>query len=579
MARADQSGIHASMRSLYLLLAPASLLLVGQPGLAAPGRGAALVPPGRVPALTTAQGKLQGVVRHGVIEYRGIPYAMPPQRWSLPQPLAGWQGLRDAGSFGPACPQLARFQLTEASSEEDCLSLNVSRPRLIPPGRRLPVLVWIHGGAFVGGSANLYRLDALARQDLVVVSVNYRLGVLGFMPHPAFERGSNGNLGLLDQREALRWVQRNIAAFGGDPTNVTLAGESAGAGSICMHLAAPEFSRGLFHKAVVISGGCLMPLPSVERYSQLGSAIATSVGCPQIERAQLLACLRSQPLTALLQAGDRATQGQTMTFGPSIGASLATPRSMAEALAQGRVHNVPLLMGGARDELRLYIGYEQQSPQPITAANYADRLIAHFGTAEAPLDADRRQRILARYPLSDPHRAAETLGSVISHYNPQVGINNCLYLHAAASLRRRIGMPLFGFEFADPQALVLGVGITAMPDPGMEFGAVHSAALNYLFPHLSNTSRIDAPDLLPASEPLAKQMQQMVATFASHGVPSVTGLPAWPRIHGDNNTHRKVGSDAEKTVMLLMPGQSALYDAAAYHACHFWRELFPQQLS
>jgi len=564
------------MRTLSFLLA--ALGLSAMPAVAGAGE---LVPPGRTPVIPTPQGPVRGLVRNGVIEVRGIPYAQIPERWSPPQPAGNWKELLDGASFGPACPQQARFGLTEASDAEDCLSLNVSRPRSIPVGRRLPVLVWIHGGAFVGGSSNLYRLDALARQGLVVVSVNYRLGVLGFMPHPAFDPATNGNLGLLDQREALRWVQRNIAAFGGDPANVTVAGESAGAGSICMHLAAPELSRGLFHKAVVMSAGCLAPLPTVQEYSALGTTIATRVGCTQKEPALLLACLRSKPLVdpvyrekGLLQAGAWATQGRTLTFGPSIGPSGANPRSMVKALAQGKVLNVPLLMGGARDELRLYMGYEQQSPDPITAANYADRLFVHYRTdAEQNLNPDspplkgRRERILARYPLRDTNRAPETIGSVISHYNPKVGISNCLYLHTATQMGKRIGMPIYGFEFADPNALVLGVGITATPDPRMEFGAVHSSALNYLFPHLSNTSRIDGPDLLPASQPLADQMQQMVATFAAKGVPSAAGLPAWPIFKG--GTH----------VMRLMPGTSAAYDASAYHSCSFWRDLFPEQLS
>lgn len=555
------------MSSVPPLVVGAALLVLGASVTAAGDSHAAPIPPGRTAVLTTPQGPLRGVVRNGVIEYRGLPYAVRPERWSPPLLSPGWQGLRDAGSFGPACPQQARFNLTEASSEEDCLSLNVSRPVSIAPGRRLPVLVWIHGGAFVGGSANLYRLDALARQGLVVVTANYRLGVLGFMPHPAFDPATNGNLGLLDQREALRWVQRNIAAFGGDPSQVTLAGESAGAGSICQHLAAPELSRGLFHKAIVISGGCLMPLPTVESYGQLGSTIATAAGCPQSTRAPLLACLRAKPVEALLRAGDQATRGKTMTFGPSIGASQATPRSMADALAQGKVHNVPVLMGGARDELRLYIGYDQQSTNPITAENYPDRLLDHYATPEEPLDAGRRQRILARYPLSDPRRAPETLGSVISHYNPQVGINNCLYWHTASALRRRIGMPIYGFEFNDPKALVVGVGIAATPDPQMDFAAVHSSVLNYLFPHLSNTSRIDAPDLLPQSQPLAFQMQQIVASFARAGVPTAAGLPHWPVFQNGNS------------VMLLSPGNSGPYNAEAYHGCSFWRELFPSRLT
>ena len=550
------------------------LVALGLAAMPAVAGAEALVPPGRTPVIATPQGPVRGVVRNGVIEVRGIPYARKPDRWSPPQPAGDRKELHDGGSFGPACPQLARFGLTEASDAEDCLNLNVSRPRSIPAGRRLPVLVWIHGGAFVGGSSNLYRLDALARRDLVVVTPNYRLGVLGFMPHPAFEQASNGNLGLMDQREALHWVQRNIAAFGGDPTNVTIAGESAGAGSICAHLATPELSGGLVHKAVLISGGCLAPLPTVQTYSKLGSEIGAAVGCSAGNLETQLACLRGKPLQQLLEAGDRATQGKTMSFGPSTGAAQANPRSMAEALAQGKVLNVPLLMGGARDELRLYMGYEQQSSNPITSTNYADRLFSHYiGPEEQNLKPDsqplkgRRERILARYPLRDPNRSAETVGSVISHYNPQVGISNCLYLHTATQMRERIGMPIYGFEFADPNAVVLGVGITATPDPKMDFGAVHSSALNYLFPHLSNTSRIDAPDLLPASQPLADQMQQVLATFATKGVPSAAGLPAWPVFKAGTN------------VMRLMPGKSAAYDANTYHSCSFWRDLFPQQLS
>lgn len=557
------------MRTLSTLLV--ALGLAALPAVAGAGE---LVPPGRTPVIPTPQGPLRGVARNGVIEVRGIPYARNPERWSPPQPVGNWKELLDGGSFGPACPQLSRFGLTEASDKENCLSLNVSRPRFIPVGRRLPVLVWIHGGAFVGGGSNLYRLDALARQDLVVVTPNYRLGVLGFMPHPAFDEASNGNLGLMDQREALRWVQRNITAFGGDPTNVTIAGESAGAGSICAHLAAPELNGGLFHKAVLISGGCLAPLPTVLKYSQLGSEIAAAVGCGKGTREAQLACLRAKPLRELLEAGDRATQGKTMSFGPSTGASQANPRSMMEALAQGRVLKVPLLMGGARDELRVYMGYEQQSNDPINRNNYADRLFTHYITdAEKNLNLDspplkeRRQRILTRYPLMDPNRAPETIGSVISHYNPKVGISNCLYLHTATRMRERIGMPIYEFEFADPNALVLGVGIAATPDPMMEFGAVHSSALNYLFPHLSNTSRIDAPDLLQESQPLADQMQQVVATFAAKGVPSAAGLPTWPLFRDGTN------------VMRLMPGKSATYDAGSYHSCSFWRDLFPEQLS
>jgi para-nitrobenzyl esterase len=525
--------------------------------------------------VTISQGELQGIHRkdRGVVEYLGIPYAMStagPKRWSLPQPAQGWRGVREATAFGPACAQEARFKLTEASDAEDCLTINVSLPDHPPSGRPLPVLVWIHGGAFVGGGSNLYRLDALARQGLVVVSFNYRLGVLGFMPHPSFAPATNGNLGLVDQREALRWVQRNIAAFGGDPGNVTVGGESAGAGSTCMHLAASDLSRGLFHKALVISGGCLAPLPTVQAYQQeVGLPIAARLSCDKA--ADPLACLRATPLQDLLTAGAKATEGKTMSFGPSIGAPQATPLPVVDALAQGQVMQVPVLMGGARDELRLYIGYDQQSQdpaRPVTKDNYPQKLISNYRSSEEQINDPRAQKILDRFPLANPRRAPEQLGSVISHYNPNVGINNCLYLHTASAFRRVARLPLYEFEFADPHALVLGVGISAKPNPGMEFGAVHSAALNYLFPNLSNTKRIDAPDLPADSQLLAAQMQAMVASFARTGTPTAPGLPAWPLFHSGRDD-----------VMKLVPKRSALFNAAAAHSCDFFRNLYPKELA
>ena len=552
------------------LVLPSLALLPTQVARAKGGMEPLLNQPAKV---RIEQGWLRGVRHHDVMEFRGIPYAASTaadKRWTLPVPAKGWSGLRDSSTFGPACPQEARFNLTEASNAEDCLSINVSVPQQRPAGRRLPVLVWIHGGAFVGGGSNLYRLDALARQGVVVVSFNYRLGVLGFMPHPAFDSATNGNLGLVDQREALRWVQRNIAAFGGDPTNVTLGGESAGAGSTCMHLAAPELSRGLFHKALVISGGCLVSLPSVQTYEQeVGLPIAARLGCDKVGDA--LACLRRIQVQRLVQVGGEVTAGKTMSFGPSIGAAQATPRTVRDALRKGQVMKVPLLMGGARDELRLYVGYDQQSQNParvVTAENYKQRLIGTYGYTPDQINEDRPQQILARFPLQDPQRAPEQVGSVMSHYNPAVGINNCLYLHTASAFRRFAKVPIYQFEFADPKALVLGVGIAAQPNPGMEFGAVHSAALNYLFPNLSNTKRIDAPGLPADSQLLAGQMQGMVTSFATQGVPLAKGLPAWP-----------VYNSGKNDVMLLVPKRSALHDADAAHFCGFWRELYPEFLA
>jgi len=294
----------------------------------------------------TASGAVRGVVRNGTLEFRGIPYAAPPVgalRWALPQPAAPWTGTLDASSFRSACPQVARYGLTEASEDEDCLYLNVTVP-LSGAGRNVaeakrPVFVWIHGGAFVGGSSSLYRLDEIARSgDVVVVSMNHRLGVFGFMPHPAFGAEHNGAYGLEDQRLAMRWVRENIAAFGGDPDNITLAGESAGGASVCMHLIAPEETSGLFHRAAVQSAGCVLPLRRVEESSRLGQKVAERVGCG--DPATALACLRSKPVAELLAAGVEAAGTDLMAYAPSVG-TRTVPRQGIEALASGNSSGFP----------------------------------------------------------------------------------------------------------------------------------------------------------------------------------------------------------------------------------------------
>jgi para-nitrobenzyl esterase len=509
--------------------------------------------------LKTPAGELRGVIRNGALEFRGIPYAAPPVgelRWALPRPASPWQGVRDAANFGPACPQQARFNLTERSESEDCLSLNVSAPADRKPGELLPVFFYIHGGQFVGGASSLYRLDKLAREGrMVVVSANYRIGVFGFMSHPAFSNeGYNGNYGLEDQRAALAWVQQNIAAFGGDPSNVTVGGESAGAGSICMHLASPERVQGLFHKAFVLSAGCFAPLKTVAEAEETGIAMARAVGCGL--SPDPLSCMRSKSVADwLVVGGHQAERDPTdlLVFGPTVG-NRTVPRFPRDAAVPGgRFVDVPVMMGGARNELRLYVGYAVQDGFNVTPSNWVQWLRAVYG--------NRAEAIATQYLPGDSPPA--TLGSVFSSYNPKIPINNCLYLRTARALSARL--PVYQFEFADPHAPVLGVGI-APPDPGFELGAVHSAALNYFFPNYSNTSRINAPDLPTASQALASTMVAQLASFARTGEPSAPAAPKWPRYSGP------------ASVMLWESSKVGPYDAGAHHRCEFWRGLYPDSL-
>jgi para-nitrobenzyl esterase len=256
----------------------------------------------------TDKGAVRGIDTGGVRVFKGIPYAAPPVgdlRWALPAEHKRWDGTLDATAFRSGCPQASRYGLTEAGYDEDCLFINVTTPSATSP-QKLPVLVWIYGGAFVGGSTSLYPLAHIATLGhLVVVSMNYRLGALGFMSHPAFDRATDGDYGQSDQRAALRWVQRNIAAFGGDPHNVTIAGESAGAASVCMQMLAPVAAAGLFQKAIVQSAGCVQHLPTIDESNRLGLRVAAAVGCSG-QSAATLSCMRGKSVKALIDAATAA---------------------------------------------------------------------------------------------------------------------------------------------------------------------------------------------------------------------------------------------------------------------------------
>ncbi|MFM7029337.1 MAG: carboxylesterase/lipase family protein [Chakrabartia sp.] len=495
--------------------------------------------------VTTASGKVEGFVRNGVLEFRGIPYAAPVSgeaRWSLAQPVAPWSGVLPAMHFGQPCPQAARYGLTERSDEEECLTLNISLPREKSAHPR-PVLLWIHGGAFVGGAASLYRLDRLAREtDAVVVSINYRLGVLGFMAPPAGTSGEKHVLGLEDQRLAMRWVKANVAAFGGDPDNITLAGESAGAASVCMQILTPEQTRGLFHRAIVQSGACGTPLRSLAEAEAFTAKVAAEAGCA--DPTTRLACLKKIEPQALIAAGAKAAQSDLRAFAPFTG-SATIPSPTLEALQAGRFARVPVLNGFTRDEMRLYVGYDIQNGATITPESYPAAVRRIYG--------DKADQVLAAYPLKPGERTPETLGSLMTDFMPGLGITHCLMLDSGRLLARHT--PVYQWEFADRRAPVRGVSIPILPDPGFELGAVHSGELNALFPGFSNTAAMTAPDLGPASQQLADSIVKSWAAFMRGAPPAADWHPG--------------------TVMRFEPGAIRPFDAWADYKCDFWRSAYP----
>jgi para-nitrobenzyl esterase len=499
----------------------------------------------------TAAGKVQGVAGQGVREFKGIPFAAPPVgelRFDPPAPVAPWTGVLDATATRDACPQARRFNLTEESNVEDCLHLNVAVPTASRKGAR-PVLVWFYGGAFVGGSTRLYPIDFLAREgDMVVVSVNYRLGPYGFMAHPAFGAEANGGYALEDQRAALRWVQRNIAAFGGDPGNVTIGGVSAGAASVCMHLIAPERTSGLFHKAIIQSAGCTFRMRSVDEGLQTGLAVAQAVGCDDPKTA--LKCLRSKPVKELVDAGTVVAGADYLAFAPIYGTG-TVPRSGAEALASGNFVRVPLLNGGASNEMRLYVGYEVAAGAQITLDNYQDRLRALYG--------HNVDTVLAAYPANRYSSVPTALGTAMSDFMPGGGLNSCLFLRTAWLASRWV--PVYQYEFADDAAPPV------MDDPGIELGAVHTSEMPYQFPGFSNTSVLDGPPLAAPQQELARQMVVYWSSFIHTGRPAGAGLPEWKPF------------DPSRQALKLKPGAVGMFDASSAHQCPMWERLYPQELS
>lgn len=316
------------------------------------------------PAIVAVEtGRLQGQVADGIASWKGIPFAAPPVgalRWRAPQPAAAWSGIRDARAYASDCMQLP-FPSDAAPlgtrPAEDCLYLNVWRPA--GETKKLPVIVWIYGGGFVNGGASppTYSGAALARQGVVFVSFNYRLGRFGTFAHPALTRadadgGLLGNYGYLDQIAALRWVQRNVAAFGGDPGNVTILGESAGGMSVHMLLTAP-MARGLFHKAVILSGGdgTGMGEQDLAGAERIGSAFAQAKGIAR-DDPQALAKLRALAPDQLVDGLNLATLGapEARTYaGPFADGRIAV--DAVRAYAAGSFAKVPIMVGATSADI------------------------------------------------------------------------------------------------------------------------------------------------------------------------------------------------------------------------------------
>ena len=447
-----------------------------------------------------------GMVRDGtageVISFKGIPYAEAPVgslRWRAPRPAKPWQDVRDALQFGPSCMQAAIENVSE-----DCLTVNVWRPAK-PPAKPLPVMVWIHGGAMVRGGAYLYPGDALAAQGAVVVSMNYRLGRLGFFAHPAPAVEApgelRGNYGYMDQIAALQWVERNSAAFGGDPGSVTIFGESAGGGSVLVHLTSP-LSRGLFQRAIVQLAGAPAARARVTPTAELGVAEKVAVDYVRSlgirgEGVAVLQALRALPAAKLIEgaSGEEAIAALSAgTLVPGMAMSIRDGRQIVDvpdvALAAGRQAMVPVMVGANDRDL------------PIGLADSKDELFWTFGrfadearklydpNGDQPLD-ELKQQVFADRTLVEP---ARHLANEVAPAGQPTWLYRFSYVAEAA--RGQVKGALHGMEIPytlNVPAAVLGKKVTAA-DKAM--GAIASAYW---------------------------------VAFAKTGDPNGNGRPLWPR--------------------------------------------------
>ena len=459
------------------------------------GAGAAHAQPVHI-----AQGDLAGVTAGQVESFKGVPFAAPPVgdlRWRPPAPPPSWSGVKSAGDFGPICMQANRGFFAQMPMSEDCLTLNVWRPAGAAAGARLPVMVWIYGGAFVQGAASLPFYDGarFAEQGVILVSFNYRLGRFGFFAHPALDAGPGpiANYGLMDQIAALKWVQANIAAFGGDPANVTVFGESAGAISVNYLMTSPA-ARGLFAKAITESGfGRAGPRPlKGEGSSESFGAAFAAAHAIKGDDAAAAAGLRALPADALNTPfgglGDPALPN------PILDGQIIV-ESIAQGFGRGAEAHIPYLEGGNSYEASL-VPQVADNPGPVIArAGDAAQVEALYGNAPAPEVA---RELTTDALITEPDRLL------------------------ARDMTRQ-GLPVWVYHFSY---------VATMLRQG-SYGAAHGSEIPYVFDNLLDRpisfGGRDFPAATPDDHKIAAAMHAYWVAFAKTGDPASAGGPAWPR--------------------------------------------------
>lgn len=500
---------------LFCLLASLSLPLTG----------CGTTAPSTLEKVRLDSGPVSGVQEGEIRSYLGIPYAAPPVgdlRFREPRPVKGWKDVRACTQYGPACPQMDAAELSGGNigeTSEDCLYLNVWTPAQ-EPDDALPVMVWIHGGGFTTGAGSLpiYNGENLAASGVVVVTINYRLGPLGFLAHPSLSQenaeGSSGNYGLLDQIEALKWVQRNIVGFGGDAGRVTVFGESAGGISVCDLMVSP-LTEGLFQRAISESGpytALSFPSGSIRDLNiaeTTGESFATALGCEGAP--DVAAAMRDKSVDELLQASTemKSPLAGTLKFGPVIDDWVITD-DPARLFAAGKQHAVPLMVGTNADEGTIF------APK-VTLNEYRALDAFVYGASAA--------EVFAMFPAGNDSEAQESLVRLIT----QLGF--AAQARFAAACVANSGESAYLYQFTQVVESPLASGL----------GSFHGLEIPYVF---GNLNAFDSYGLTPSESDLALSRAMMAywTSFARNGIPQAPGEAAWPAYQSSTDQNLELGT-------------------------------------
>jgi para-nitrobenzyl esterase len=486
---------------------------------------------------------LQGTVASDHREFLGVPYAAPPTenlRFKPPQPSTAYSGgTIDATQFHDACPQAGPGSVQPSS--EDCLYLNIYTPL---KEKKLPVMVWIHGGGFVNGAGSIYDGATLAKKgNVIVVTINYRLAAFGFLATSALaaeNNGASGNYGIMDQQQALQWVKTNISNFGGNPDNVTIFGGSAGAASVATHLASPT-SADLFQRAIMQSIPYDFVTASKEQNYAAGEAIIAALGCTNADLADEITCMRGLSVGALNGALAVYT-AQGMVSLPKVNIDGTTMETTIDwAIASGDFNHVPVLMGANKNEGR-FLWYI--AGVTLDAGSYAGLVTAQYG--------DLAQLVLTTYPVADYSTPDEAYAALLG---------DSAIACQSRSLTRQLttaGVPVYAYHFVDPNPP------SPMPFIPAVVGPTHGSEVIYVFQ--DSVPLVEPAQLTTAQKKLSDKMISYWTNFARSGDPNGGWTPDWAEYSNKKDAFLDLSSEAH--------GIKKTTTYKDDHFCGFWAKYF-----